>query len=73
MMNEDARSQFAEAEAYGRHNLLVDRYNEGIEAMNGGDYGRALEIMEEVAAVAADPDLREAAADNCVHLRLRVR
>jgi tetratricopeptide (TPR) repeat protein len=66
--NEDAWRQFAEAEAYGRHNRLVDRYNEGIKAMNRRDYRRALEIMEEVAAVAADPDLRQAAIANCEQL-----
>jgi Tfp pilus assembly protein PilF len=69
----EAWEQFAEAESYGRHNLLVDRYNEGIDALNAQDFPRALELMEEVASAAVDSTLREQAVETCEYLRTRIK
>jgi hypothetical protein len=67
--SKEAWMQFAEAEINGRHNLLVDRYNEGVDAINAQDFTRALELMEEVAAAAVDSTLRNLAADACENVR----
>jgi tetratricopeptide (TPR) repeat protein len=71
--SKEAREQFAEAEAYGHHNLMVDRYNEGIDAINAKDFTRALELLEEVASAATDSTLRDLAADTCDYVRPLVK
>jgi hypothetical protein len=65
----EAWDQFAEAENYGQHNRLVDRYNEGIDAINARDFTRALELMEEVATAAVDSTLRNLAIEACGYVR----
>jgi hypothetical protein len=67
--SKEAWIQFAEAEVNGRHNFLVDRYNEGVDAINAQDFTRALELMEEVAAAAVDSTLRNLAAEACDNVR----
>ncbi len=64
--------QFAEAETFGHHNHLVNRYNEGVDAINAQEFARALELMEEVATTAADSSLRNSAAEACDSIRPRV-
>lgn len=71
--NREAWEQFAEAEGNGRHNFLVDRYNEGVDAINQKDFSRALELMEEVAEAAEDPTLRESAVEAADLARTRIK
>jgi len=72
-VSKEAWEQFAEAEAHGRHNRSIDRYNEGITAINERDFTRALELLEEVAAAAPDSTLRAAAAKACAQIRPQVK
>jgi len=72
-INKEAWEQFAEAEGYGRHNLWVNRYNEGVDAINAKDFTRALELLEEVSTTATDSTLRAAAADACDYVRPLVK
>ncbi len=69
----EAWEQFAEAEFYGHHNRLVDRYNQGIDAINEQDFARALDLLEEVATAAVDSTLRSLAVDACDYIRPRVK
>ena len=67
------RAQVQEAldqsEATADHNRLVETYNEGARLASRGDTTGAAKDFEQVAATAADPELRAAAKDALQRLR----
>jgi tetratricopeptide (TPR) repeat protein len=71
---DDEEVRFAErAIEVAEANQVIDRYNEAISAMNGGEWKRALALLNEVIRRARDAGLKEAAEGHKIRVEGRLQ